>query len=121
MEETNTHLHKEGVKTENAIILREHVKKIAFLADASAKALKQEKPEIDDFERKKKKLVLKENFIFFNKYPCENVSKYLCIFFCFILRFFILRKKIVFFTCSLAYKYSIQVSNISYFIGVSPS
>ena len=50
--------------------------------------LNQEKPEMDDFERKKT-LVLKGKknqyfmIIFCNGYPCKKVTKYFCIFFCF--------------------------------------
>ena len=52
--------------------------------------LKQEKPEVDDFEEEKKTLFLKEKFQYFNilrkyfekvqvfnGYPCKNVTKYL--------------------------------------------
>ena len=56
--------------------------------------LQQEKPEMDDFERKQI-LVLKEKFFFniskeyfekcpsFKGYPCKNITTYFCIFFCF--------------------------------------
>ena len=49
-----------------------------FLADAF---LKQEKPEMDDFEEEKT-LWVKENMMknVFNGYPYKNATKYFCIF-----------------------------------------
>ena len=48
--------------------------------------LKQEKSEIEDFERRQKILVLGnilKNVQVFNGYPCKKFTKYFCLFFCF--------------------------------------